>query len=91
MSYAAFLQIWAGLAFFLRLFFCRPLFLSPMHILFFSLVCIWYFISTCLANCDFSLYGHSGDSNPGNFLEYKNFLTPIFSVFICPNRALAVF
>ena len=63
--------------------------LSSSHILFLFMVCTGHSINTCLADCIFCLYGHSGESNPGTFLKCKNFLRPIFSVLIYMIRALA--
>lgn len=63
--------------------------LSSSHIFFLFLMCIRHSISTCLADCAPCLHGHSADWNPSTFLECRNFLSPIFSVLICINRALA--
>ena len=52
-------------------------------------VCVRHSVSTSLADCSPCLHGPSGDSNPGNFLNCRNFWKPIFSVLICTTRVLA--
>ncbi len=63
--------------------------LSTSHVLFLFPVYARHSTSTCLADCTPHLQGHSGESNPGTFLECSNFLRPIFSVLIWTTRALA--
>ncbi len=64
--------------------------LPTPHVLFFFSVYARHFTSICLADCTHCLQGHSGDPNPGTFLECRNLLRPIFSIFIWTIRALAV-
>ena len=63
--------------------------LSTSHVLFFFPVYAWHSTSKCLADCTARLQGHSGESNLGIFLEFRNLLRPIFSVLILSTRGLA--
>ena len=63
--------------------------LSSSHIRFLFWVCKRHSTSRCFADCRPRLQGHSGESKPGTFLEWRNFLRPIFSVRIWTMSALA--
>lgn len=56
---------------------------------FFFLVCIQHSTKRYLTDCILYLERHSGESNPDIFQKWKNFLMPIFSVFIWTISALA--
>ena len=63
--------------------------LSSSHVLFLFLIFAWHSVNICLADCIPCLYRNSSDLNPGTFLKCKNFLRPIFSVFIFMIRTLS--
>ncbi len=63
--------------------------LSTFHVLFPFPVYACHSTSMCLADCTPCLQKHSGESNPGTFLECQNLLRPIFSVLIWTTKALA--
>ncbi len=64
-------------------------FLSSSHIRFPFWVWRRHSTSRCFADYGLRLHRHSGESKPGTFLEWRNLLSPIFSVRICTISALA--
>ena len=63
--------------------------LSISHVLFLFPVYAWHSTSKCLTDYISRFQGHSGESNPGTFLEGKNLLRLIFPVLIWTIRMLA--
>ena len=63
--------------------------LSSSHVLFLFPTCMRHSISTWFADCIPRLQGHSGESKPRTFLEFRNFPRPIFSVLIWTISELA--
>ena len=59
------------------------------NIVFFLLICFRHSIKICLADCSPHWHRHSDESNSDTFPECRNFLRPIFSIFIYTIRALA--